>query len=170
MTLNLTRSEMLRLWKRIRAIEPLRLDCTADRTDGPDIDSFLIDQMRAWYLNLLDNAPESKIAPCECTDSARVDFSGSTSAIVKAPAGCRRILSVRFSGWDFPVNVMDAPIPQKAANPYCRRPAAFRLGNDRIAVIGPVGTLSELRCAIDVSDQVYIFDNSAILDIYDSAS
>lgn len=170
MTLNLTRSEMLRLWKRIRAIEPLRLDCTADRTDGPDVDSLLTDQMRAWYLNLLDNAPESRIAPCECADSAQVEFSDSATAIVKAPSGCRRILSVRFSGWDFPVKISDEPIPQKIANPYCRRHAAFRLGNDRIAVFGPVGTLSELRCALDISDQVYIFDNSAISDIYDSAS
>lgn len=170
MKLSLTESDMLKIWRRARAIEPLRLDCTADRTDGPDVDSILVDQMRTWYLDLLDNAPLSKLVQVECVDSASVSFSDSGLAVVSAPESCRRIVSVRFSDWDFPVGVSDSPVPLSAANPFCRRPAAFRIAPSRIAVIGTSGNLSELKCILDISDKMYIFDNSALSSIYDSAS
>lgn len=170
MKLTLTESDMLKIWRRARAIEPIRLDCTADRTDGPDVDAILVDRMRAWYLDLLDNAPLSKLVQVECVDSASVSFPDPGLAVVSAPEGCRRIVSVRFSDWTFPVEVTDSLIPASAANPFCRRPAAFRIAPDRIAVIGTSGSLSELKCILDISDKIYIFDNSALSAIYDSAS
>lgn len=170
MKLSLTESDMLKIWRRARAIEPLRLDCTADRTDGPDVDAILIDQMRTWYLDLLDNAPLSKLVQVECVDSASVSFPDTGLAVVSAPESCRRIISVRFSDWSFPVAVTDSPVPAHAANPFYRRPAAFQIAPDRIAVTGTSGILSELKCILDISDKIYIFDNSALSSIYDSAS
>ena len=171
MKLTLTESDMLEIWRRACAIEPLRLDCTADRTDGPDVDAILVDRMRAWYLDLLDNAPLSKLVQIDCVDSASVSFSPDSGlAVVSAPESCRRIVSVRFSDWNFPVAVIDSPVPRSASNPFCRRPAAFRIAPDRIAVIGTSGSLSELKCILDISDKMYVFDNSALSSIYDSAS
>ena len=108
MKLSLTESDMLKIWRRACVIEPLRLDCTADRTDGPDVDAILVDRMRAWYLDLLDNAPLSKLVQIDCVDSASVSFPDSGLAVVSAPESCRRIVSVRFSDWDFPVMVSDS--------------------------------------------------------------
>lgn len=165
MTSTLTKSEMLSLWKRIRAVEPLRLDCTALRTDGPDVDAILTDEMRAWYLDMLDHGPESALVPCDVTKTATIETLSEGRTLISAPQGCRRILSVWFSDWDYPVKVTPLPENQGPRNPYCRRPHAFSLGPDRVAVTGARGTLKELKCALDISDQVYIFDDSAIKKI-----
>ena len=49
MKLTLDQSEMLALWKRRHFIEPLRADCTIERTDGIDIDARCREEMRALY-------------------------------------------------------------------------------------------------------------------------
>lgn len=157
----LSQSQMLEIWKRNRMVEPLRLDCTVQRTDGPDVDAMLIEEMRSWYLNLLDFGPESAIIPCDVTETCTVESLDHGNAVITAPEGCRRILSVWFAGWDFPLKVTDSPTPADS-NPYCRRPAAYRLAPDRIAVSGTSGNLREVKCALDVSPQIYIFDDSAL--------
>ncbi len=172
MTRTLTESEMLQLWKRTCAVEPLRLDCTALRTDGPDVDALLIDRMRRWYLDLLDHGPESAVAVSNASQVATVQTLSDGRALIKGPDGCRRILSVMFSDWDFPVKVRELPERQGPRNPYLRRPEAYRIDGARIAVCGARGTLSELRCVVDISNKVYIFDDSAIDSIksYDQTS
>lgn len=55
--ITLTRQEMLAQWKLRRALEPLRADCTAQRNDGIDLDRYLTEEMRSWYLRMLDTAP-----------------------------------------------------------------------------------------------------------------
>ena len=162
MTLTLTESEMLQLWKRHRAVEPLRLDCTALRTDGPDVDSLLREEMRQWYLDLLDNGPESALIVTNAALTATIQTLNDGRALITGPEGCRRILSVMFSDWDFPVKVTALPERQGPRNPYCRRPAAFMIDRRSIAVTGARGTISDLRCAVDISDKVYLFDDSAL--------
>ena len=49
MKLTLDQTEMLALWKRRHFIEPLRADCTIERTDGIDIDARCREEMRALY-------------------------------------------------------------------------------------------------------------------------
>ena len=56
MIVELTRDDMLRLWRTRAGLEPLRTDCRVEAVDGTDADSVLEPMMRAWYLNLLDTA------------------------------------------------------------------------------------------------------------------
>ncbi len=166
MVKTLTDSEMLEIWRRARADGPLRLDCTVDRTDGPDVDAILTDEMRAWYLSLLDSAPVSRLALCNNAELARINAADDGILMLTAPAGCRRIISVFFDGWNIPVSVEPRhALPSSLRNPFCRRPRAFALAPDRIAVIGASGKLKEMNCAMDISDKVYIFDDSALNDI-----
>lgn len=165
MTRTLTESEMLQLWKRHRAVEPLRLDCTALRTDGPDVDSLLKEEMRQWYLNLLDNGPESAVISTNAAQTATIQTLTDGRVLILGPEGCRRILSVMYSDWDFPVKVMPLPERQGPRNPYCRRPAAYRIDRRHIAVTGARGTLRDLQCVVDISDKVYLFDDSALENI-----
>ena len=97
MTIQMTDSEMLQLWKCTRAVEPLRLDCTALRTDGPDVDALLRQQMRQWYLNLLDSGPLNALAPANGAQTATIKTLADGRSLILAPAGCRRILSVMYS-------------------------------------------------------------------------
>ena len=53
MKITLTREEMLALWRRMRTVEPLRLDCSVGRTDSVDIDAILDGS--------IDKAPTKKI-------------------------------------------------------------------------------------------------------------
>ena len=119
-------------------VEPLRLDCTVSRTDGPDVDAILTEEMRSWYLDLLDNAPISTLAPVDRTATCKIDALSDGRLVITAPDGCRRILSVWFTGWDCPVNVADEAAMNNF-NPYQQRPAAYRLAPDRIAVGGAQG-------------------------------
>lgn len=158
---NLTQSQMLEIWRRKRMVEPLRLDCTVSRTDGPDVDAILTEEMRSWYLDLLDNAPISKLAPVDITATCKIDVLSDGRLVITAPDGCRRILSVWFTGWDCPVNVADEAAMNNF-NPYQQRPAAYRLTPDRIAVGGAQGSLRQVFAAMDISPVVYIFDDSAL--------
>lgn len=157
----LTQSQMLEIWRRKRMVEPLRLDCTVSRTDGPDVDAMLTEEMRRWYLNLLDSGPRSALAPVDITQSCRLDALSDGRLTISGPEGCRRILSVQFAGWDFPLEVTDRQ-PVNNFNPYQLRPAACRLAPDRVAITGAQGALKEVIAAMDISPAIYIFDDSAL--------
>lgn len=159
----LTRSEMLDLWRTLRAAEPLRLDCTVSRLDGPDYEAALTAEMRAWYLDLLDRGPESALAPVDTAPRAQMStLDGLT--LIEAPADCRRILRVGFAGRPDPLVPDGDPeaVRRMAANPFCRRTAAARTGPRSVIVCGARGALTRLECAVDHGEQSYIFDDSAL--------
>lgn len=160
----LTRSEMLALWRNYRTGEPLRLDCTVERTDGTDYDALLTAEMRAWYLELLDSADEALLAPVELAAQAAVGSAPSGVVTVTAPADVRRIVRLQFAGWGAPVEPVAAPaaVARAAANPYCRRPVAARLSPRQVAVGGARGALTSLVCAVDPGPESYILDDKAL--------
>ncbi len=157
----LTQCQMLELWRRKRMVEPLRLDCVVQRTDGPDVDAMLTEEMRRWYLELLDGGPRSALAPVDVTSTCKVDALSDGRMVITGPEGCRRILSVWFAGWEFPVEVSPDAL-QSNFNPYEQRPAAWRLSPERAAVRGAQGAVREVLAAMDISPAVYIFDDSAL--------
>lgn len=158
-----TESEMLELWRLIRAAEPLRLDCTVTRTDGIDSDAIFRAEMRAWYLRLLDGAPPEMLQPVDMAAAAEVSSPGSLT-LIKAPAGVRRVLSLRFSDMAAPIVPDAAPrlVRSRAANPFCRRPLAARIGPTLIIAAGVSGTLAELSCAYDFGPDNYLFSDRAL--------
>lgn len=90
---------MLALWKRRHFIEPLRADCTIERTDGIDLDARLREEMRAWYLDLLRHGPVEALAPAEIAGECRAVVSPEGVTELILPAGVERVLSVQLSGW-----------------------------------------------------------------------
>lgn len=168
MKTSLSKSEMLELWRNLRAAEPIRLDCTVGRTDGVDYDEFLEREMRAWYLDLLDNGNESQLATVDVAAQAQTVV-GNGLTVVEAPSDCRRILRVQFSDWTAAIAPNDelTTVEACAGNPFSLRPKAARINNRTIAVCGTVGELSSLVCAVDHGTQSYIFDDSAIKTIID---
>jgi hypothetical protein len=176
MKLTLTRSQMLEMWRRIRAVEPLRLDCTVERTDGVDLDAMLADEMRAWYLHLLHTAPTSMLCPMDMTAQARVVAAGDgvAAASVSLPAdgGVVRVLAVRFAGWKAavaPCSTVER-VMRLAANPYCTGLSEAALTPDGAVVASGVqgaAALTELLCVVDHGEEVYQFDDSALTEICD---
>ena len=164
MKVTYTKAEMLALWRRIRAVEPLRLDCVVGRTDGPDLDAELTREMRTWYLDLLDHGPLEHVAPEEAADQATVSTPTDSIVLVTAPEGTRRVLSVEFEGWPVPLAPQTEPalLARRASNPFLVRPDAAIIGPDKIAVIGVVGSLTSLVCVIDPGPDLYIFDDAAL--------
>lgn len=159
----LTREQMLAQWKLIRASEPMRLDCTVTRTDGIDLDSIYEAEMRAWYLRLLDSAPIERIVPIEASAMAKVEVRNGLT-VITTPEGCRRVLQVRFDGWDAPLtpDAKGDAVRACAANPYIKRPLAARIGPGIVIVSGAVGKLTTLLCAIDTGPEAYHLDDSAL--------
>lgn len=154
---------MLQLWRTIRVAEPLRLDCTVSRLDGTDYDEALTAEMRAWYLNLLDCGPEEMVVPIDLSLQARVaETDGLT--LVEAPADSRRVLSVQFSGWGAPLrpSASESEVRACAANPFCLRPLAARIGPGAVIVSGVRGTLASLNCTVDYGEDTYAFDDRAL--------
>ncbi len=72
MRLELTKNEMLALWKRRHFLEPLRADCRIERSDGVDLDAIATEEMRLWYLKQLAEAPPDMLAPSDLAMTAKV--------------------------------------------------------------------------------------------------
>lgn len=160
----LTKTEMLALWRRMRMAEPLRLDCTLTRTDGADFDGQLVEEMRAWYLNLLDEGEERYIVGEEIAPAVTAEVGGGLTRIT-APENVRRILRVGFEDWAsslMPDRDIEE-ISRAAANPYCRRPAAARVSAREVIVCGAQGALSSVIAVCDPGPEIYVFDDSCPL-------
>lgn len=155
----LTKEEMFQLWRNARTAEPLRLDCTVTRTDGTDFSELLMEEMRAWYVDLLDTAPEEMLAPEELAGKATVrGIYGATHVIL--PDNCRRILRLSFAGWESPLTPDGNPMAVRrgAANPYSR-PMAARISPREVIVCGARGSLSSVIGITDPGPETYIFDD-----------
>lgn len=163
----LTKSEMLERWTTIRAGEPQRLDCTVSRLDGLDLSAVYEAEMRAWYLDLLDSADESLLAPEDLAEEATVSEAQGLT-LVTFPAGVRRVLRLRFSGWGAPVapEATPAKVTLSAANPFCRRPLAAKVAPNVVAVAGARGELVAADCIVDRGPQAYIFDDKALQRLF----
>lgn len=163
MKLTLTAAEMLARWRLLKAIEPARLDCSVERTDGIDLDAYLSAEMRRWYLDLLDHAPASLLAPANIASRASVRDCG-THAFVRLPAGCRRVLAVRLAGWPLAVSpVADSPAARRAAtNPYTSAPVAVAVDSGRGLVTSPGSSIELLLAAFDSGPESYSFDELAL--------
>lgn len=164
---SLTKDEMLELWRNLRMAEPLRLDCAVERTDGTDLSAAIEAEMRAWYLELLSRGEQALIVPVNVASTALVSTSAAGLTLINASASSRRILEVKFSGWDAPLAPTGTieSLRLAAANPYCRRPMVAALGGDRAAVVGAEGTLESLMVALDPGPDSYIFDDAALKEI-----
>ncbi len=169
MKLRLSTDEMLSQWRMRRALEPLRSDCTIERIDGIDIDTFLKMEMRDWYLNLLDTAPAHLLMLTDITSNVSVSRNNDQSAIITLPQGCRRVIQLSIDCCDNPVEIVaaDSPLAMCQLNPFSRSgsiaPVAI-VHHDRVIIYAGSNNfnISHMLCIMEPDDGFYELDEAAL--------
>lgn len=107
--LHLTHDEMTHEW-RLRAFPDTALSgATVTRHDGIDLEGYLSARMRAWYVDLLHNAPPELLAPVEI--SAEIDITAlpDGSAELLLPPEAVRLTRLIMPGWRGPAHIVTDP-------------------------------------------------------------
>ena len=99
MMMNLSELEMLNLWKLHHGYSTPRRDCSLERDDDAEIDSLLLDEMRAWYANLLLTASPDLLPVEDVSNDCTVTKMADGMVEMKLPSRCVRVLAVRLSAW-----------------------------------------------------------------------
>ncbi|MCM1067801.1 MAG: hypothetical protein NC418_09550 [Muribaculaceae bacterium] len=182
MKISLSKAEMIERRRRALALDPLRTDCTIERTDGIDVDATLEQELRRWYLNLLDTAPRRLLAPENIAGRLACSTSGegaAKAAVIELPSNCRRVFDVKLDGWTHAVEVLPhSELSRVLAcqnNPYTRATASCP-----VAVLGAGGAdgrcadilawpivdlfpaASIVTAALDPGPELYTLDESAL--------
>lgn len=177
MILSLSTEAMLSRWRLLRGYEPLRSDHAASRRDGIDLDSLLLDEIRAWYARLLDEAPISMLAITDIASAITIEPCGDGSAIATLPDNCRRLLSITLEGWERPAvpiyeaDSSAAKLLQRQTNPFSQSrstaPVAFILPDRKVSLYSiPDGisspTVTAASAVTEPADGTFVFDSSAL--------
>lgn len=174
MKLVLTKEEMLKRRRIAGGFEPLRTDCTVEDTAGVDINAVLESELRAKYLHLLDHGPVEMLAADEVAASTAVTDYVDGGSLLEVPPECRRVLSVRLSGW-----LREAPVLPDGE--YARvlalqrnrftasgsaSPVAVCCPDGRIAAWPGAPHAQEVTAIVDPGPDTYILDDAALPDLF----
>jgi hypothetical protein len=169
MQITLTQEEMLNRWRLYRAMEPLRSDCTAERSDGIDLDSILTMQMRAWYLDLLDCGDPRHVARTDVKERTTVTNMGDGSGLLTLPDDCRRLLALRMDGWERDARIVEpnSPLALAQLNPFTcgTRWAPVAIVDRQRCRIYPLPTSATIKWAygaVAPTDGSYTMNDSAL--------
>ena len=97
--LKYSKAEMLALWKQRHYLEPLRADCVVSRSDSYEVDSRCMQDMRAWYLELLHHGPKRWLVTENVGTQCRMMVSPDGVAEIELPSNVVRVVWVRMPGW-----------------------------------------------------------------------
>lgn len=169
MKLRLSTDEMLSQWRMRRALEPLRSDCTVERIDGIDLDSFLKMEMRDWYLNLLDTAPLHLLTLTDIASKVSLSKNDDLSATIHLPQGCRRVIELTLDCSPVPIKITppDTPLAICQQNPFSQSgavsPIAIHSYNSLIIHAGSDNfNIVQLLCVMEPDDGFYELDEAAL--------
>ena len=169
MKLRLSTDEMLSQWRMRRALEPLRSDCTVERIDGIDLDSFLKMEMRDWYLNLLDTAPLHLLTLTDIASKVSLSKNDDLSATIRLPQGCRRVIELTLDCSPVPIKITppDTPLAICQQNPFSQSgavsPIAIHNNNSLIIHAGSDNfNIVQLLCVMEPDDGFYELDEAAL--------
>lgn len=136
-------ARMLEEWKLRCRLEPLRTDCVITRTDGIDIDAYLLRELRAWYIRQLATAPVYTLPLTDIASDIAMTRAPDGAGLVMLPPRCMRVVSVDMPGWQRPARIVtDLTCADAVAqtSPYSRgkscAPVALVLA-DRILLYTP---------------------------------
>lgn len=146
-----TRAELLSEWLTRRGYQPLRADVATDITAGTDLAAHLGREVADWINHIYATAPAEMLPVTEGSDSTSLLFADTPrgAARISLPPDAARIVSVRLSGWDYPVALSprDCPEALAALNPFmtpdCGKPLAVMEPDGRIT-LWPATTTSRL--------------------------
>ncbi len=172
MKLDLTKNEMLALWKRRHFLEPLRADCRIGRSDGVDLDAISELQMRQWYLNLLAEAPVELVATTDLALTATLKRTSRGSGLVTLPTETVRVLSVKLSCWPTAVVPVEETSAEahRQSNPYSRAgiacPVAVMHSNNTLELFSlenskTLPSIDSLLTVADYGPDRYVMDERA---------
>lgn len=179
--MRLTDTQMLAHWRRHRGLESLRSDCSVELFDGVDAGEVLRMEMRAWYLDLLDNAPLRFLSTTDI--ASRLSFAPASAGVWRAslPPDVRRLVAITVKGADAPVPVLAAGSDPRReslnANPFSRsgprHPSAFSHPDRTVTLCCASATMPEIvACSaiVDPGDETYQFDESALGLLYNTTT
>ena len=92
--MNLSELEMLNLWKLHHGYSTPRRDCALERDDDAELDSLLLDEMRAWYANLLLTASPDLLPVEDVSEDCTVTKMAEGMVEMKLP--CAIIFLIQF--------------------------------------------------------------------------
>lgn len=161
--------QMLQYWKRRYGLAALpgikRL------TDSNGLDEKLVEAIRAWYADLLRNAPAPLLPCAEMADEALVRKLSENSAVIFFPERGVRMTSVKMQGWAGRLAVAVDPNSDEAflqnfsdTQGTPREPVAVR-GEGRITVYGladGVASLESLTMVAAPADGYIELDESLL--------
>lgn len=169
MKLRLSTDEMLSQWRMRRALEPLRSDCTVERIDGIDLDSFLLMEMKDWYLNLLDTAPIHLLTLTDIASKVSPSKNKDLSVTIHLPQGCRRVIELALDCSPVPIKITtaDTPLALCQQNPFSRSgtvsPIAIHShGNLTIYAGNDDFNIVKLLCVMEPDNGFYELDEAAL--------
>ncbi len=167
-------SEMLAQWKLRRGFEPLRADCSIERSDGVDLDALLRLEMRDWYLNLLNTAPVEMLSLTNIANDIAIVKGSDGVGIVTLPENCRRIVDFQLKGWAHPAKIIEDLNCYEAKmqdNIYCRggceSPIVIKCGNRLFIYSVPEGEskIVSAKAVLEPVDGSYEMDETALSTI-----
>ncbi len=168
MMLRLSREKMLERWMLFRGLGPVRGDAAVVRTDGLDLERLMEDEMRRWYVRLLDEADARLLPTDDVAGEATLKTDGAGGAVIALPERARRGLGLRMSHWkrEAVIAAEGSAEARRQDNRLARggawRPVAIAMpgGCLRVTDIAAAGAVAELRAVVDPGPATYIFDES----------
>lgn len=143
---------MLDLWRLAAGLVPAEAEASVERFDSLDIDRRLEIAMRAWYLDLLDNAPVRYLAPGDI--SRRLVWRRDSFSLPVDFVCSGRDLVVPADGYVFTRSTC-SPLCYGAVPPEPGGASAFRVPEVVLAITDP-------------GEETYILDDSALYLIPDN--
>lgn len=144
---------MLALWRRRLGYDDLRRECNIEFFEGHDVDGTIADNMRRWYLHMLDTAPPA-LVPTRWLAPAAIKAAGTSLVRMAIPESARRVLAVESPRWSRPAEPLMADAARVAlarlASPFCIPDSAQPL-----VAVEPDGR-AVLAAPLDPSDAVTV--------------
>lgn len=171
----LTRDEMLERWMQLRGVGLVRNDAVVERRDGVDLRGMMEAEMRRWYLGLLDNAPARLLPVTDIAGDVAVEAGSDGLASVRLPAGVRRVVGFRLTGWraDARLVAEDSDLWRRQAIAMARGAtwcpvAMVDLGRRVVATLSAISTpaaVERLAVVLDPGPLSYVFDETLFPDL-----
>lgn len=170
---NLTKNEMLALWKQVLHLETPRRDCTVEWDDGIDLDALLLTHIKQWYAQLLNTAAIHLLP----IDNVASDVSLTTRdgiVVATVPEQCVRPVEWKLAEWRRSVTTFLDPCSHEAMlqlNEWTRggacNPAIIDYGFQMLMMSSTSSTpqLELARCVVCPADGSYQFHSDLLSTI-----
>lgn len=169
--LSLTERQMLELWKSRIPIAPTLSDCTLERYDGVEVDTFLIQRIREWYAEMLATGVPQFLPHADVVDKLGVTVSDDKVVEVILPESVVRPVEIKMQSWRAPLTTFLEPDDYPAllqaydhTRSRRRRPVAVQY-SDRLLLYSAGSTddvLERAVCVIRPPEGTYMFDEALL--------